>query len=154
MPRRFYFLASLLRNPLNHPTVAFRKQHVQFVGSYLDCKHFEDYSLWIRLLIRGFKICNLSSTPLVCMDRPSFSSRRSGMNYLIAELSFAMSLAPCGLVALPFQFLIGVRAFLRFIFSGLLVSTPWRSSWISMDDEQLSNICSKDVEAIKVRFLL
>ena len=154
MPKRFFYFFSLFRNPLNHPTVAFRREHIQMVGGYHDCKSFEDYSLWIRFMIKGFKITNLKSPPLVCMDRPDLRTRRSGNSYLRDELSFAFSLCGCGLAAVPFQFLIIIRAFLRYIFSCFVYSTPWRSSWVLIDDNRLSDIPYKDAEAIRQRFRL
>lgn len=154
MPKRFYFFSGLFRNPLNHPTVAFRRQHIQIAGGYLDCKFFEDYSLWIRLMIGGFKITNISSPPLVCMDRPDVKIRRSGKSYLLSELSFSWSLFTCGLSAAPFQVIITIRAFLRFILSGFLYTTPWRSSWVLFDDNSFSDLSYKDIDAIKKRFYL
>lgn len=154
MPKRFYFFCGLFRNPLNHPTVAFRRHYVQKAGGYLDCNFFEDYSLWIRLMIRGFRIANLSSPPLVCMDRPDIRTRRSGKSYFFDELSFAFSLPRYGLAAVPFLFSISIRALFRYIFSALIRSTPWRSSWIVMDSKHLSGISFNDFEAIKQRFHL
>ena len=47
------------RNPLNHPTVMFRKSAILKAGNYLDAPYFEDYHLWARLLLQGSKIQNL-----------------------------------------------------------------------------------------------
>ena len=35
-----------IRNPLNHPTVMYRKSHVLSCGNYENCNLFEDYLLW------------------------------------------------------------------------------------------------------------
>ena len=36
------------RNPMNHPTVMFRKAVIEAVDSYHDFPLFEDYDLWVR----------------------------------------------------------------------------------------------------------
>lgn len=46
-------------NPLNHMAVMFRKDVILSLGSYHDVPLLEDYDLWTRVLIAGYKICNL-----------------------------------------------------------------------------------------------
>ena len=45
---------AIYRNPVNHPTVMFRKQDVLDTGNYLPQLWFEDYYLWARMLQRGY----------------------------------------------------------------------------------------------------
>ncbi len=48
------FTSAKSRNPINHMTVAFKKSAVQAVGSYRHAPLFEDYDLWVRLLVAGY----------------------------------------------------------------------------------------------------
>ena len=76
------------RNPLNHPTVMFRKSHVLSVGGYLDCKFFEDYHLWARLLLHGYSLANLDEVFVETVIEDGFFQRRGGISYLISEMRF------------------------------------------------------------------
>lgn len=46
-------------NPLNHMAVMFRKEVILELGSYQNVPLLEDYDLWTRTLLAGYKICNL-----------------------------------------------------------------------------------------------
>ena len=77
----------IIRNPLNHPTVLFKKDDILKVGSYEDIKFFEDYELWLRCIKKGLHLYNINQ-PLVAMKRISFISKRKGFKYAIYELNF------------------------------------------------------------------
>lgn len=81
------------RNPMNHPAVAFRKTAVIKSGSYNEeYPYFEDYSLWVRMLMNGERAVNLKDT-LVYMrvDEGTFK-RRGGSRYASDMLRFHRSL--------------------------------------------------------------
>ena len=40
---------SMYRNPVNHPTVMFKKKDIITIGSYKNMLYFEDYELWLRI---------------------------------------------------------------------------------------------------------
>ncbi len=77
----------MVRNPLNHSTVVFRKQDIINVGSYKNIKFFEDYELWLRCLREGLSVHNIDMT-LVAMKRSSYLSKRNGFKYAIHEFNF------------------------------------------------------------------
>ena len=129
VPRNGCRVGSLLRNPLNHPSVAFRKKHILACGGYRHCSYFEDYYLWIRLIVNGFAIRNLEGRVLVVMDRPALALRRSGAQYFVSEISFAFKLLLDGSGYFTHAVVAGLRACLRLAFGSLVTSTPWRSSW-------------------------
>lgn len=52
------------RSPFNHPAVMFKKSAVMGVGGYAPLLRSEDYDLWIRMLMKGYKAKNLSSVVL------------------------------------------------------------------------------------------
>jgi glycosyltransferase involved in cell wall biosynthesis len=79
---------SQLRNPLNHPSVMYRKAAVLDVGSYDDVLFFEDYHLWLKLIDRGYQFYNIQE-PLVAMRAGIAQlSRRGGLDYARLELAF------------------------------------------------------------------
>lgn len=77
------------RNPFNHPAVMFKKSHIEEVGSYSERFHlFEDYYLWIRLLIRGRKGRNIQEPILAMRVPPQLYLRRGGWTYAKDLLAF------------------------------------------------------------------
>ena len=70
------------RSPLNHMSVMFRKSVVQSVGSYMHMKYLEDYYLWLRILIAGHKIANLSDVLVHARIGNGMIYRRSSREYI------------------------------------------------------------------------
>jgi len=95
------------RNPLNHPTVIFKKADVVAVGSYQDMPLFEDYFLWIRLLNEGFVISNLDEPLLHFRVGNDMIGRRHGLNYLKKEFFFLKSIRNLGFINSS-QFIISI----------------------------------------------
>jgi glycosyltransferase involved in cell wall biosynthesis len=74
------------RNPLNHPSVMFKKQAILKVGGY---KHFyllEDYYLWARLIYSNYKLYNIQESLLLFRANPQMMSRRGGFDYAKSEV--------------------------------------------------------------------
>lgn len=69
------------RNPFNHPSVMFRKDAVLKVGNYQDCKGFEDYYLWIRLLNAGYKGYNIQKNLVYMRTDEGMYERRGNASY-------------------------------------------------------------------------
>lgn len=80
------------RNPLNHPTVMFRKTDVMAAGSYLDMPLFEDWHLWVRMIQKGYKLYNLDLPLLHFRVGNDMIGRRYGLSYLKKELNFLVDL--------------------------------------------------------------
>ena len=79
---------SRYRNPMNHPTVMFRKAAVEQAGSYRHRDLFEDYDLWIRMLQQGARFHNLQESLLMFRLSPQLYSRRGGRHYIRREIAF------------------------------------------------------------------
>jgi len=77
-------------NPINHPSVAFKKSSILAIGSYVDLPWFEDYYLWLKAKKGNLLFANIP-IPLVLMNR-DVRSRRCGPVYFYRELVF---LAKC-----------------------------------------------------------
>ncbi|MFW2176551.1 MULTISPECIES: glycosyltransferase family 2 protein [unclassified Moraxella] len=74
------------RNPINHMTVAFKKSAVLKVGSYRHAPLFEDYDLWVRLLLAGQQFANLPDVLVYARAGEAMYERRGGLDYAKYEL--------------------------------------------------------------------
>lgn len=73
------------RNAINHPTVVFKKTDVLNSGGYQDFYLNEDYSLWIRMILKGYMFRNIKE-PLVNMRINNETYlRRGGFKYFLTQ---------------------------------------------------------------------
>lgn len=56
-----------VRNPFNHPCVMYKKPDVEAVGSYKDFYLLEDYYLWVRMIMAGYRA-------IICRNLTSYES--------------------------------------------------------------------------------
>lgn len=80
------------RNPINHPAVMFRKSSVLAAGGYKHFPLFEDYYLWVRMLMNGAKFYNIQESLLYFRSSSDMFKRRGGINYALMELKFEREL--------------------------------------------------------------
>ena len=80
------------RNPINHPAVMFRKSSVLTAGGYKHFPLFEDYYLWVRMLMNGAKFYNIQESLLYFRSSSDMFKRRGGINYALMELKFEREL--------------------------------------------------------------
>jgi glycosyltransferase involved in cell wall biosynthesis len=107
---------SKFRNPINHPTVMFRKSHIIAVGSYEDVPSFEDYFLWLKLLSRGYKLRNMDDSLLFFRIGNDIMDRRSGLRYLKKEYLFLLKVYKNGYITLlDFSFSLFARFCVRML---------------------------------------
>ena len=71
-----------LRNCINHPTTLFKKKDILKVGGYEHMPFFEDYFLWIKLLMKNYKFNTVNKVLVETFIDINFYKRRSGKNYL------------------------------------------------------------------------
>lgn len=77
------------RNPFNHPAVMFKKTSVLNAGNYTESYHlFEDYDLWIRMLMNGCYAGNIQETIVYMRTSSSLYQRRGGKAYAQDMLRF------------------------------------------------------------------
>lgn len=74
------------RNPINHPAVMFRKSAVLRSASYQHFSLFEDYYLWVRMLMNGSKFYNIQESLLYFRTSPDMFKRRGGLKYALTEM--------------------------------------------------------------------
>ena len=73
------------RNPFNHPCIMFNKDAVIASGGY-RCEHlYEDYALWARMIVSGFKADNVQDVLVDMRVGSGMYARRGGLKYLVSE---------------------------------------------------------------------
>lgn len=85
-----------LRNPLNHPTVMFRKSAVKSAGGYQDLQAIQDYDLWVRMLMEGYKLTNIPEVLVTTNEDTNLYQRRGGIKYLKTEIRVQKSFVDYG----------------------------------------------------------
>lgn len=104
------------RCPFSQMTVMFKKSHIINVGGFLDWYCNEDYYLWIRMALAGYKFKNLQENLVyVRMDRNSYL-RRGGMKYFKSEAALQIFMYKnnvIGFVRLVFN--IAIRLFVQIL---------------------------------------
>ena len=78
------------RCPFTQVTVMFRKSHVNSVGGFMDWYCDEDYFLWIRMLLAGYKFKNLPENLVFVRMNPDSYMRRGGLRYFKSEAALQM----------------------------------------------------------------
>lgn len=73
------------RCPLNLVTVMYKKSEVQKVGGFKDWFCEEDYYLWIRLTLGGFKFYNIQKNLVHVRVGEAMYQRRGGWKYFKSE---------------------------------------------------------------------
>jgi glycosyltransferase involved in cell wall biosynthesis len=81
-----------IKNPMNHVTMAFKKDVVLNSVNYKDFLIFEDYYLWIRMIKSGYKLANISDCLVNVRAGDSMMGRRGGMKYFKQEFKFQLYL--------------------------------------------------------------
>lgn len=86
------------RNPVNHVTVMFKKQDIIGAGSYQKVKDvgYEDYDLWIRLIVAGKKIVNIDKVLVNVRVGEDMYKRRGDKKRLKTALYFRKKLWKIG----------------------------------------------------------
>lgn len=88
-----------MRNPMNHPTVMFRKQSVLSAGSYQHCPFFEDYYLWVRMIEKGLLLSNIPECLLSYRASKEMFRRRGGLQYMKDNKNFQNILYKSGFIS-------------------------------------------------------
>jgi len=76
------------RSPVGHVTAMFKKESVLSVGSYQNVLQFEDYWLWIRMIMAGMKFYSIQEPLVLVRYNDSMVKRRGGIKYVKLEQEF------------------------------------------------------------------
>ncbi len=74
------------RSPMNHMAVVFRKQAVLNAGNYKPFNSYEDYFLWVRMLMAGHQAANIDEELVLARTGNNMLARRQGYAYFKQEL--------------------------------------------------------------------
>lgn len=86
------------RNPINHPVVMFRKTAINRAGGYMDFPFFEDYYLWVRMLLNGAVFYNIQDSLLFFRTTKEMFRRRGGFQYACNEIVFQRTINKLGYI--------------------------------------------------------
>lgn len=86
------------RNPINHPTIAYKKSKVLSAGSYEDYPYFEDYYLWAKMIANGCKFYNIQENLYKFRAGDSMIKRRGGGKYLSCIKKFEKGLLDLNII--------------------------------------------------------
>lgn len=93
-----------LRDPVNHPSVVFKKSSVLAAGNYQEIFLNEDSYLWGRMLVKGFEFRNILEPLVYFRINDETYKRRGGWRYIKAEYELQKKFLEIGLVN-KFEFL-------------------------------------------------
>ncbi|MDY0402701.1 glycosyltransferase [Sulfurovum sp.] len=79
------------RNPMNHPSVMFKKDIVVKLGGYGNYYFAQDYHLWVKLLLNDVKFYNIQEVLVLMRAGESQTKRRSGYKYAMNEFKIYKS---------------------------------------------------------------
>lgn len=110
------------RNPVNHPCVMFKRNSVLDCGGYENLLYFEDYALWVKILMANKRVDNIQDVLVDMRAGSSMYTRRGGWRYAVLEIK-----------ALAFFFRIGFFNFFEFI-ANIFLRIPVRffPNWMRM----------------------
>lgn len=74
------------RSPVCHAAAFMRKKAVLEAGNYWHRQYYEDYNLWVRMIINGAKFYNIQESLYYVRTTEDQLSRRSGLSYLKNEI--------------------------------------------------------------------
>jgi amylovoran biosynthesis glycosyltransferase AmsE len=88
------------KNPMLHVSVIMRKSHVESVGGYPKLSKGQDYLLWIKLIMKGYRFENINSV-VVSVDYSDDFSGRRGYQFFKSEAKMFVEIWKCGFISLP-----------------------------------------------------
>jgi glycosyltransferase involved in cell wall biosynthesis len=76
------------RSPVCHAAAFMRKSSVINAGNYQHRQYYEDYNLWIRMILNGAKFYNVQEVLYDVRTTEAQLKRRGGISYLRNELKY------------------------------------------------------------------
>jgi|SRR5690554_134598 len=74
------------RSPVCHASCILRKSAILKAGNYQHFPLYEDYDLWVRMIMTGAKFYNLQDYVYLIRTSDGQFGRRGGLKYLITEI--------------------------------------------------------------------
>ena len=89
------------RCPFNQQTVIMKREDALRVGGYQDWYCDEDYYLWVRMALNGYKFMNLEDNLVNVRVGEEMYQRRGGTRYFNSEARLQKYMYKQGLISLP-----------------------------------------------------
>ena len=70
------------RNPINHMAAAFRRNDILDIGSYHHIPYIEDYELWVRAIVNGYRLANIDKVLVHARVGNGMIGRRGNRQYI------------------------------------------------------------------------
>lgn len=74
------------RSPISHAGTMYKKSAVLKVGNYKHYLYYEDYHLWVRMIMAGCRFYNIQEPLLLVRSSYNQIGRRGGYSYLKTEI--------------------------------------------------------------------
>lgn len=74
------------RSPICHAGCAYRRSSVIKAGNYEHHLYYEDYDLWVRMILSGHKFYNIQEVLYYVRTSMDMVKRRGGLKYAIEEI--------------------------------------------------------------------
>lgn len=87
-----------LRDPVNHPSVIFKKSKVIEAGNYIEILYNEDSYLWGRMLANNCQFANIDESLIYFRVNDDTYKRRGGLQYVKAEIQLQKEFLKLGIV--------------------------------------------------------
>lgn len=88
------------KNPINHPSVMFKKSAIEAVNSYEHFYLLEDYWLWIKLLKNDYQFYNIQKPIVKMRGGIAMAARRGGWKYAKSEANLQMKMLAMGYIGI------------------------------------------------------
>ena len=89
------------RCPMNMVTVMMKKTDVMKAGGYQSWYCEEDYYLWVRLALSGYKFYNIQENLVNVRVGKEMYQRRGGLKYFISEARLQAYMLKNGIISFP-----------------------------------------------------
>ena len=89
------------RNPINHPSVMFRKQDIVAAGNYPEVRKCQDWYLWTNLLVNGYKLYNIQDVLVYMREDETTFKRRSGWRYFKIQKNLFKEMRRRSFITIP-----------------------------------------------------
>ncbi|WP_420187039.1 glycosyltransferase [Bacteroides pyogenes] len=88
------------RSPVCHAAVFMRKSAVLEAGNYMHRQYYEDYNLWVRMILKGARFYNVQESLYDVRTTQAQLNRRAGFSYLKNELKYLKEFYTLGFYSL------------------------------------------------------
>lgn len=105
------------RNPMNHVTVCMKRESLMGCGNYETVLLLEDYYLWLKMIVSGYKLANINESLVYVRVGNGFTSKRGSKKRIEGWKILQDYMKEHGLIN-------GREAFMNMLYIRTFVRTP------------------------------